>query len=413
MRRPDQYTVYIWMRAAAAFAFSIIITYELVYHTVTIGLTPFQLVMVGVVLESMTLFFEIPTGVIADVYSRRLSVITGLFLTGAGFLLEGLWPAFSAVLFAQVLWGIGFTFYSGAAEAWITDEIGEERAAGAFLRGAQVSQIAALAGITVSSALANITIGTSIVVGALLYFIIVLFLLATMSEAGFKPASKDSGPTFWEKIIVPVRQETKLLRSHPTLQTILLLGFVIGLYVGGFDRLYAPHLVQDFVLPKLGALDSVTWFGILSGLIGLGSLLGLELVRRRLDLARQTNIVSLLLVIYSAMITCTLIFALTDKIILALVVFCLSQTLRQISRPILMVWINQNADSQARATIISSYWQSNALGQIVGSPIIGWIGTVVSVRMALTAGATVYSLSLPLLGHARRYRVKPVVRTME
>ena len=59
-----------------------IITYELVYHTVSVGLTPIQLVTVGVVLESMTLLFEIPTGVVADAYSRRWSVIIGLFLDG-------------------------------------------------------------------------------------------------------------------------------------------------------------------------------------------------------------------------------------------------------------------------------------------------------------------------------------------
>jgi DHA3 family tetracycline resistance protein-like MFS transporter len=58
------------------------------------------------------------------------------------------------------------------------------------------------------------------------------------------------------------------------LRIILLIGFVIGLYVGGFDRLYAAHIVENFSLPQLGTLEPVTWFGILNGLIGVGSLLG-------------------------------------------------------------------------------------------------------------------------------------------
>jgi MFS family permease len=105
------------------------------------------------------------------------------------------------------------------------------------------------------------------------------------------------------------------------------------------------------------------------------------------------------------MMICTLIFALTGNVMIAIAVFCLSQTLRQISRPILMVWINQNADPHMRATTISTYWQSNALGQIAGSPVIGWLGTVFSLRLALTVGTMIYSLSLPLLVQARRYTI--------
>lgn len=68
------------MRSVSAFASALVLTYELAYHTIVVGLNPLQLVLVGVVLESMTVLFEIPTGVVADLYSRRLSVILGFFL---------------------------------------------------------------------------------------------------------------------------------------------------------------------------------------------------------------------------------------------------------------------------------------------------------------------------------------------
>lgn len=89
-------------------------------------------------LEAATFLGGIPTGIVADTYSRRLSVIIGVFLTGLGFILEGSVPNFYAILVAQVLWGIGHTFISGALEAWLTDEIGEHNAGPAFLRGSQV-----------------------------------------------------------------------------------------------------------------------------------------------------------------------------------------------------------------------------------------------------------------------------------
>ena len=63
-----------------------------------LGLDPLQLVLVGTTLEATAFVCEIPTGVVADVYGRRLSVIIGLLLIAFGFLLEGLVPQFAAVL---------------------------------------------------------------------------------------------------------------------------------------------------------------------------------------------------------------------------------------------------------------------------------------------------------------------------
>ncbi len=107
---------------------ALVFTINLIYQVQTVGLNPLQLVLVGTVLEVTVVLFEVPTGVVADVYSRRLSVIVGLALVGGGFLLEGSIAMFWAVLGAQVLWGIGYTFVSGALQAWLADEIGVDDA---------------------------------------------------------------------------------------------------------------------------------------------------------------------------------------------------------------------------------------------------------------------------------------------
>lgn len=95
-------------------------------------------------------------------------------------------------------------------------------------------------------------------------------------------------------------------------------------------------------------------------------------------------------------------FALTGVFIIAATGFCLVQILRNVSRPLILSWINQNAEKQIRATVISAYWQANALGQIVGSPLLGWIGTTSSLRVALVVGTGVYTASLPVLLLAQR-----------
>ena len=71
----------------------------------------------------------------------------GFFLLGCGFIVEGSLPLFEALLVAQVIMGLGYTFLSGATSAWIVDEIGQERAGQAFLRGAQMAQICSFAAI--------------------------------------------------------------------------------------------------------------------------------------------------------------------------------------------------------------------------------------------------------------------------
>ena len=165
-------TLYVLMRGVTGFASALVLTYELAYHTVVVGLNPFQLVLVGVVLESMTFLFEIPTGVLADLYSRRLSMILGIFLTGSGFLLETLVPTFAIVLLGQVVGGIGFTFWSGADAAWLTDEIGVDQTHNVFLRATQVGQVSSIVGTFCGAAFSQISIVLPVVVGAVLFLLL-------------------------------------------------------------------------------------------------------------------------------------------------------------------------------------------------------------------------------------------------
>ena len=154
--KSNAYGVYLLLNAVGALARSMIFTVAAVYYVTVVGLNPFQLVLVGTTLMVVILLSEIPTGIVADVYSRRLSIIIGVFLIGLGFTIEGLIPRFAAVLASQLIWGVGYTFTSGANEAWIADELGEQQLSPVYVRGAQASQLGGLLGIGVSVALATI-----------------------------------------------------------------------------------------------------------------------------------------------------------------------------------------------------------------------------------------------------------------
>src|SRR5919199_5344107 len=130
--RLSAYRAYLILQGGTALAFSLIVTVDLVWQAQAANLNPLELALVGTVLEATALLGEVPTGVVADIYSRRLSIVIGVLMMGVGFLVEGLFPRFGAILLAQVIWGLGATFLSGATEAWISDEVGQEHAGRAY-----------------------------------------------------------------------------------------------------------------------------------------------------------------------------------------------------------------------------------------------------------------------------------------
>src|SRR6476469_3485279 len=111
-----------------SFFSTLVFTVNLIYQVQVAHLNPLQLVLVGTVLEGAAFLFEVPTGIVADVYSRRLSIIIGVFLLGICLGLQGIVPNVGVILLAQAIWGLGYTFTSGAQEAWLTDEVGVEHA---------------------------------------------------------------------------------------------------------------------------------------------------------------------------------------------------------------------------------------------------------------------------------------------
>ena len=145
--------IFLISRGGMAFSFALFATVAQVRRITELGFDPLSLVLVGTALEVSTFFLEVPTGVVADVYSRRRSIIIGYALVGLGFIAESIAGGLGAVLLAQVIWGGGHTFISGARSAWIADEIGERDAARAQFRAAQWTRTAGLLGIAAAAAI--------------------------------------------------------------------------------------------------------------------------------------------------------------------------------------------------------------------------------------------------------------------
>ena len=195
-RKLDAYKLFIGLQFFNSMFFSMIFVVASFYEATVAGLSGLQLVLVGTTVEVTILLFEVPTGVVADAYSRRLSIIIGYFIMGLAFIVEGSFPRFVPILLAQVLWGIGYTFTSGATQAWLSDEIGEENANRALLRGNQFDLAGALVGMLIAIPLGNIAVNLPIVSGGVLVSLIAVALTLFMSEHGFKPVRREDRNTW-------------------------------------------------------------------------------------------------------------------------------------------------------------------------------------------------------------------------
>src|SRR4051794_24367016 len=190
MGRADPTRVWYLIRAGSAFGDAVVWVLAPVYFVTTVGMSPLQLVLVGTFMELTVFLFEVPTGIVADVYSRRLSVVIGTFVMGAAIVFVGSVPEAWAVIAGWSLWGFGYTFTSGAADAWLADEIGADNVRTVYLRSAQISRVVALVGIGISVGLGLITLWLPIVVGGCIIIATGFALVLLMPETGFNPAPR-------------------------------------------------------------------------------------------------------------------------------------------------------------------------------------------------------------------------------
>ena len=376
------YKTYLLFSAITAMCFSLVATVMIVYHIEIVHLNPLQLILVGTTLELACFIFEIPTGIVADVYSRKLSIVIGGVLTGVGFILEGSISSFVFVLVAQIVWGLGSTFISGSLEAWIAEEDKNKDLDEIYIKGAQAGQIGAFIGIVLSTVIANFSVRLPIIVSGVLFIILALFLWLYMPENNFKPSAPGDLNTF-KKMVYTFKSGLKFVKSKSIIMILLAVTLFYGLSSEGYDRLSNAHFLQDTTLPKLGNLSSVTWFGIFGILGMILSFIVMHFMAKNLKNEDNRKNGKLLLCINILYISSMLIFALTRNFSLMLIAYLATNTFRIINEPIFSAWLNGHIDDNSRATVLSINGQMNSLGQILGGPIIGIIATNISVSIGI------------------------------
>lgn len=411
--RMDPYRLHLLRGGIISLASSMVWTAMLVYQVQVVGMTPLQLVLAGTAMEITIFVCEIPTGVVADVYSRRLSAIIGYATLGLSYIVQGLIPAFGAIVAGNVLWGLGYTFTSGAYDAWLADEIGAQNIGNAFLRGSQVDRVTALAGIILAAVLGSFVLALPIVLGGLLMIAMAAFLVVVMPETGFTP-KPSAERTTWHTYGSTLREGFRVTRSQPVLTALLLISFFLGLFSEGWDRLWRAQFLLTFALETIIPFPAIIFFAILNA---LGMVLGIglaEVARRKVNMSDRNQVNRALFWLIALQVGGLLAFAGAPGVLVGLIAYFIFTQARELSDTFLRTWTNQHIpdESSVRATVLSLQSQAHAIGEVAGGPPVGLIGDV-SLRLAFAGSALFLMPVLVVLRRARRYEATaaPVVES--
>jgi len=181
---------------------------------------------------------------------------------------------------------------------------------------------------------------------------------------------------------------------------IVFIGLFYGLYSEGFDRLWVKHLLDTFELPILFGNNQVAFFAALRVAGAILTLLTVRFVEKRVDSTSSLAIGRAVLVVTGIISVALIGFALSPLIALSLGLYLVINVLRNVQIPLQTAWVNQKLDSQVRATVHSMFGQVDAIGQVLGGPMVAVIASVGSAVASLVTSGLLLTPALFFIGRA-------------
>jgi MFS family permease len=345
--------------------------------------------------------FEVPTGVVADTTGRRTSFLLGCATLFASTLLYLLMWQIGAPFWAwaavSMLLGLGFTFFSGATEAWLVDGLNAAKYRGtleaAFAKGEIAEGIAMLTGTVAGGAIAQVTnLGVPYILRALVLGLTFVVAFRLMRDIGFVPRKSAS-------VLKETRKVLKAsldfgFRNRPVRWLMLTAPFSGGVGI------YAFYAMQPFLLELYGSSESYAIAGLAAGIVAGAQIVGGLLVPYVRNLfARRT---SLLLAGSLVSAGALALIGLVPHFGLALVLLSVWGIVFALVFPIRQAFINGLIPSEQRATVLSSDNLLNSSGGVVVQPGLGKVADVWGYAASYVVSAVVELMALPFILLARR-----------
>ena len=365
------------------------------------GLSFFQVFVANASYSLGTVIFEVPTGVIADTLGRRVSFLLSVTVLAASTLiyvgLAQIGAGVAAFAAASVLMALGFTFYSGAMEAWLVDALAATGYEGmldpTFARGQQVTGAAMVVGTIGGGFLGQIDLRIPYVVRSVLLGALFVVAFFVMHDVGFTPRQVPAAAMPGE-ITRAARAGVAFGWQERSIRMLMLASAVQAGFVS-----WAFYASQPYLLDLLDS--SAVWIaGVVAASIALSMIAGSQIVNvASRYCGRRTT---LLIAAAAVQAVAAVVMGLTDSFWVALPALLLITAGMGVTSPVRQAYIHQLVPTERRATVVSFDSMVSGAGGFGGQIGLGALGQARSVASAFVVGGVVTTAALPFLAAVRR-----------
>ncbi len=356
----------------------------------------FEVFVANAAFAAGSVIFEIPTGVFADTRGRRASFLVSvsiLFLTTLGYVgVHRTGGGLLAFSLFSLLMGLGFTFYSGAVEAWLVDALRHARFEGqldsVFARGSMVSGAAMLVGTVSGGLLGDVDLSLRYLVraGMLAAAFVVAFL--TMHDHGFTPRSVRFTDLAGEMRRI-ARQSVQYGWHRPAVRLLMFCSFFQWGFLSWGFYAWQPYFLE------LLERDAVWVAGVVAALISVSTILGNVLVDwfGRFCGRRTT----LLLWAAGIQTAAAVGVGFADSFETAVGLFLIVTGAMGVTGPVQQAYVHQVIPSEQRASVVSLVSLVGSAGGVLGQSSLGYLSRVRSIGEGYVIGGLTTIAVIPLL----------------
>ncbi|RME72536.1 MAG: MFS transporter [Chloroflexi bacterium] len=354
----------------------------------------------GVFTGSMALF-EIPTGVLADTRGRRVSFLLSvsiLFLGTLGYVAAAAMGG-GLLLFSlmSVVLGLGYTFYSGAVEAWLVDALKATGFSGqldqVFARGSIVSGGAMLIGSIGGGILGSFSLSVPFLARAILLALVFGVAFFTMHDLGFT-----SRQAVWRAIPSEMKRIAGDSITYGWQKTPVRL-LIIAALVQSIFMAWGFYAWQPYFLDLLG--QDLTWVaGVIAALIALATIAGNSVVEWVTRFCGKRT--TLLLLAAGIQAIALVGVGLSGSFWLAVALYLVVMATMGVWGPVRQAYIHQNVPSEQRASVISFDSLVSSGGSMFGQIGLGRLAQTQSIAAGYVVGGFTSLLVLPVIFILRR-----------
>lgn len=355
--------------------------------------------------------FEIPTGIFADTVGRKISFALGTAVLAAStlayFWLWQIHGPFWGWAIVSVLLGLGFSFFSGASEAWLVDALNftgfKDSLESVFAKGQAISGAAMLIGSVGGGLLAQATnLGAPYIVRSILLVLTFIICLILMRDLGFKP---QKGKTVREEIKITFKAAVEHGWKNKSVKFMLLTAPFGGVGIFVF------YATQPYLLQLANKPDAYAIAGLVAAIVAGAQIAGGLLVTKIRKLFKSRT--GVLIFASTVNVVAIVLLGLIPNFWAALALTVFTGLTFALVMPIRQAYLNGLIPSQQRATVLSFDAVLDNGGGAITQPVLGRVADSNGYGASYIVSAVIEAGALPFLLLARKqYAESDAIKTL-